>query len=120
MTHNFEAGKVSLRRVEDVQPAFTEMEFNEALEAQRKDDINMNKLHLSISDQRIANTSDSKDIIVGIVDSTERKPKRAALRKDNELGSGNEDDDDGDNSGGEGQDLFSGLLGNGDEDLLER
>ena len=50
----------------------------------------------------IANTSDSKDIIVGIVDSTERKPKRAAFRKDNELNSGNEDDDDGDNSGGEG------------------
>lgn len=56
---------------------------------------------------------------MGIVDSTEKKPKRAALHKENDLNSGNEEDDDGDNSGADGQDLFSGLLGNGDEDVLE-
>ena len=32
ITHNFEAGKVYLIRVEDVKPAFTEQEFLEANE----------------------------------------------------------------------------------------
>ena len=117
ITHNFEAGKVFLRRVEDVRPAFTEAEFNEAIDLQKKDEVNNNKLHLSISDQRIANTGgDSKDIVVGL---DKKKAKRAALRKDNDQLSGGDDDDDGENSGADGGDLFSGLLGNGEEDMIE-
>ena len=38
ITHNFEAGKPALRRVIDVEPAFTETEFQEALELQIKED----------------------------------------------------------------------------------
>ena len=38
ITHKFEAGKPALRRVIDVEPAFTETEFQEALELQIKED----------------------------------------------------------------------------------
>ena len=50
VTHNFQAGKVQMRRVQDVDPAFTEREFNEAIILQKKEDTRLNKLHLSISD----------------------------------------------------------------------
>lgn len=53
ITHNFEAGKVYLRRVQDVEPAFTEREFNEALELQKREDIRSNKLQISISNDHI-------------------------------------------------------------------
>ena len=38
ITHNFEAGKVLLRRVQDVRPAFSEHDFLEAIELQRRED----------------------------------------------------------------------------------
>ena len=38
ISFNFEAGKVKLRRVQDVNPAFTEKEFDEALEKDNHED----------------------------------------------------------------------------------
>lgn len=124
VTHNFEAGRVFLRRVEDVRPAFTEQEFNEAVELQKKDEQNLNKLHLSISDQRIGNAhAHESNQMIGVNASSEKKPgKRDSMRKETDLGGNlNDDDDDDDDSDGDhaGKDLFSGLLGNGEEDALE-
>jgi len=50
ITHSFEAGKVQIKRVQDIEPAFTEQEFNEAIRLTKKEDSRLNKLHLSISD----------------------------------------------------------------------
>ena len=87
ITHNFEAGKVYLRRVQDVEPAFTEREFNEALELQKREDIRSNKLQISISNDHI-----------GISQSQDHNHNK----------SDEEDDPD--------KELFSGLMGGGSKD----
>ena len=81
-----------LRRVEDVEPAFSEEEFNEALEIQKKDESRLNKLMLSVHDERIQrNTS-------------------GALGADDSIAPSNKEADEEDVT--EDRDLFSGLLGN--------
>ena len=74
ITHNFEAGKIYLVRVEDVKPAFTEREFLEANELQSKEDARINKLHLSISNKRI--NRDGSNVVIGVGDSVERNNRR--------------------------------------------
>lgn len=99
VSHNFAAGTVRLRRVEDVEPAFSEEEFNEALEIQKKDESRLNKLMLSVHDERIQrNTS-------------------GALGADDSIAPSNKEADEEDVT--EDRDLFSGLLGNQDENILE-
>lgn len=49
VTFNFETGKVQLRCLDSVQPAFTQNEFSEVLQIQFKEEQRLNKLHLQLS-----------------------------------------------------------------------
>lgn len=112
VTHNFAAGKVYLVRVEDVRPAFTEKELMEASDLQGKEDARINKLHLSISDKRI--NRDGSNMVIGVGDSVEDpSPARRGTRGQD--GDEDEEDHESDNN----RELFSGLLGTGDEDALQ-
>ena len=66
---------------------------------------------------------DSNELITRVNDSSEKKNKDARrnnARKNTELNGEEDDDDDSDGEAdGNQQDLFSGLLGNGEEDALE-
>ena len=70
----------------------------------------MNKLHLSISDNRI--NRDGSNLVIGVGDSVERSNDRRKITTN-----GDEEDDD-ENESDNDRELFSGLLGNGDEDAL--
>ena len=70
----------------------------------------MNKLHLSISDNRI--NRDGSNLVIGVGDSVERSNDRRKITN-----TGDEEDDDVNESDND-RELFSGLLGNGDEDAL--
>ena len=90
-------------------PAFTEKEFQEANELQSKEDARINKLHLSISNKRI--NRDGSNVVIGVSDSVERQRKSGIEDLDGEQNDEHESDND--------RELFSGLLGNGDEDALQ-
>ena len=83
-------------------PAFTETEFQEAIQIQRKDDFKKNKLHVSISGEKIIRKNVS-NLVLGVGESQER----ADVEEDEEHESDND------------RELFSGLLGNGDEDAIQ-
>ena len=93
ITFNFEAGKLQLRRLQDVEPAFTEKEFDEAME---KDNYEDSPTKTVEAKHILANTnSGSGDLGVGTA----------------------EGDVDGDMPGE--KDLFTNLLGNHEESYQE-
>ena len=95
ITHNFEAGKVKIRAVDSVQPAFTQRDFNEAIVLQNKEEQRLNKLHLQISQKSFPQGESGVNI-----------------------GETRGNDDEEENEAGS-RELFQGLLGNSDENILE-
>ena len=82
----------------------------EANELQSKEDARINKLHLSISDKRI--NRDGSNLVIGVGDSVEADDHRP---RGNPGGQNDDDEHESDNE----RELFSGLLGKGDEDALQ-
>ena len=82
----------------------------EAHELQSKEEARINKLHLSISNKRI--NRDGSNVVIGVADSVERgNRQRNQVIEDDDGNDEHESDND--------RELFSGLLGNGDEDALQ-
>jgi len=79
------------------------------MQIQRKDDFKKNKLHVSISgsEERIPRNVSNSNMLVGVGESQERPTGDLLNEEDEEHESDND------------RELFSGLLGNGDEDALQ-
>ena len=74
------------------------------MEIQKKEEAKQNKLHLSISNDRI--NRNGSNMVIGVGDSVERGETKP------------NDQDDDEESQDNNRELFSGLLGNGEEDAL--
>lgn len=121
ITHSFETGKIQIKRVQDIEPAFTEQEFNEAIKLTKKEDLRLNKLHLSISDQQMKKKQshininrNGSNVVIGNNESADKLAKNTD--QDQEM---NEEDDEA-NQSEDQRELFSGLLGDGEEGILEK